>query len=289
MDNAPTWVEILLVELPSFFYLTSFTILFVLWVGLAHSVRSLVILPRKVIFMIFIILNSVMYMALITLIILFQELPPDNSTYCGNRFVTTSTWPPRRVINLIYRTIIAFFSLSLGISFLVNGAIIYRALSRSSSSKTQTHSSHQKHIAQQNKIKFFWMAVFASLGLMLQAVYLVIIIILTSRHNTESIIILIFAEAVPSFFVLLFIHARGPFSVTLHSASTNKTSSSTTSPTSTNATQAEQTWPSVHYCTSPPILLLEVFTSSFSPHSKYSVWNLSRTVVISVYTYVYCQ
>jgi len=227
MEHSPSWVEIILVELPSFLYLTSFTVIIVLWIGIAHSVRSMKAIPQRMAQVLFVVLNILLYAAFITLVILFEELPNDDSTYCGNRFDNSPDWPPKRIVNLIYRSVIAFVSFSLAISFQVNGFIIYRALAKSDSAALDP-SKVDRRIRRNTKLKFFWMALVASVGLLLQSLFLVIIIAIQTTNNTATIIILIFVEAVPCFIILLLLHDYGPLStMTTKGRTTHRTSSLT--------------------------------------------------------------
>jgi len=228
MESAPSWVEILLVELPSFLYLTSFTVIIVLWIGIAHSVRSMKAIPRRIAKILFVLLNILLYAGFIVLVILFEELPNDNSSYCGNRFDNSPSWPPKRIVNLVYRCFIAFVSLSLAISFQVNGFIIYRALAKSDQISLGSKSEHRAH--RNTKLKFFWMALVSSIGLFLQSLFLLIIIIIQSTNNTAFIIILIFVEAVPCFLILLMLHNTGPLAAvsTSHSSLEGTSSSGST-------------------------------------------------------------
>jgi len=222
MEHSPSGVEIILVELPSFLYLTSFTVIIVLWIGIAHSVRSMRAIPVSIAIAAFVVLNILLYAAFITLVILFEELPDDNSTYCGNRFDNSPAWPPKRIVNLIFRSFIAFVSFSLAISFQVNGFIIYRALERSEPVALMNTKSEKK-VVRNTRLKFFWMALVASIGLLLQSLFLVIIIAIQNSDNIATIIILIFVEAVPCFLILLMLHDTGPLSTNLTTMNTSTT------------------------------------------------------------------
>jgi len=237
MLHAPSWVEILLVELPSFLYLSSFTIIIVLWVGIAHSVRSIKAISRKWVKIWFVLLNILLYSAFIVLVVLFEELPNDNKPFCGNRYTASSQFPPKRIVNLILRIFIAFWSIALAVSFQVNGTIIYRALSKVSGSSMLPSN---KSMTKTKKIQFFWIALISSVGLLLQSIFLLIIISIQKSNNVATIIILIFVEAIPCFLILLLLHKNGPLSRQWGSSKAAKTGS-TASTAGTRATSDSST------------------------------------------------
>jgi len=177
--------------------------------GVARSVQKLALVPARTMKIIFIVMNLILYSSFVLLVVLFEELPKDSQLYCGNRFFSTPAWPPRKIVNLVYRALIALVSLALSIGFLISGSLIYHTLRTGGAHMSQNQA---KKSNTTQKIKIFWMTVISSVGLLLQSIFLLIIISIQNNSNTVTIIILLIVEVIPSFCILLFIDPRGPLS-----------------------------------------------------------------------------
>jgi len=219
ITTSQTFVAIFLVELPSLLFLTCFSIHIVLWCVILHSARQFMTVNRNYVKILFLALNLVLYLIFITLVLLFVELPADNKFYCGKRFLTNNQWPPRKIVNVIYRVIISAISLLLAGLFFVTGTKIYKTLTRGGSSLDKNTAGRK--LNDNKRLKFLWLAAFTGTGLLFQSVYLLILIsIQPTQSNTATILILLIVEVIPSFVVLLFVHQLGPFGITAFSTTT---------------------------------------------------------------------
>jgi len=122
LQTAPTFVEILLVEAPAFIYFMTFSFFVLLFMSGANYLK-------KKYFYFTVALNVFFIGLLLALILLFEFLPDDDIEACGGRvYEPLPAWTGRRVVNAVYRVLIAAIALILALFVILYGAKLYITL-----------------------------------------------------------------------------------------------------------------------------------------------------------------
>jgi len=122
LRNAPTFIEILLVEAPAFIYFMTFSFFVLLFMSGVNYLK-------KKYFYFTIFLNVFFVALLLALILLFEFLPENDTSACGGRtYEPLPSWTGRRVVNAVYRVLIATMALILALCVFIYGFKLYITL-----------------------------------------------------------------------------------------------------------------------------------------------------------------
>eukprot|EP01102_Stenamoeba_stenopodia_P013963 TRINITY_DN4592_c0_g5_i1.p1 TRINITY_DN4592_c0_g5~~TRINITY_DN4592_c0_g5_i1.p1 ORF type:complete len:736 (-),score=155.73 TRINITY_DN4592_c0_g5_i1:101-2308(-) len=193
LRNAPTFVEILLVEVPAFLYFMTFSFFVLLFMSGVNYLK-------KKYFYFTIFLNVAFIALLIALILLFEFLPETDTSACGGRiYEPLPAWTGRRIVNAVYRVMIATIALILATFVFVYGIKLYTTLSELRVDRSGTRQQNRKRVV-------FLLTLFCAIGLLVQSIYLIILVGSGDQNNIATIIILIVSEVFLTFALLALLH-----------------------------------------------------------------------------------
>jgi len=115
-------VEILLVEAPAVMYFMTFSFFVLLFISGVNYLK-------KKYFYLTIFMNVSFICLLLALVLLFEFLPDNDTSACGGRvFEPLPTWTARRILNAVYRVLIAFIAIMLASFVCIYGIKLYLTL-----------------------------------------------------------------------------------------------------------------------------------------------------------------
>jgi hypothetical protein len=191
VGNSNSAIDYFLVELPSFLYLTVMTFFIIIWATLIKANRTLSKKQNNANFwIIFAILNGVIYLIFLILIIIYEVVRPRQNFRCGGRLVTLDQKVRQRTA-IAYRAILATFALAISLAFFITGISIYRSL------KSTTN---QRSV---RKRKIFWLTSVCSVGLMALSTLLIVLATTGTKNNFVALGLLVLFEAVPGIVIVV--------------------------------------------------------------------------------------
>ena len=185
IGNNSTAIDYILVELPSFLFLTIMTFFIIIWATLIRVNRKLSRRKNNTHFWgIFFFINGIIYGIFIILIIIYESVKPQSRTSCGGRLVTIDQ-TTRRNTAIAYRAILAGFALIISIAFFVTGSRIYMSLQGAS------------NVRADRKRKIFWLTTVCSIGLLGVSTLLIVLAGSGKQNNYVALSLLVVFEVIP--------------------------------------------------------------------------------------------
>jgi len=193
--DAPSWISVILVELPSFFYFSAFCVIVSLWLIIHRASLKVEKFSRTTFIGLFLIINFILYSLFVILIVVFYSVPSADNSICGGRLYTSQEWPDSRIVAVVYRCFVALVSLLVALSFIVIGLFLYISFLNVPAKQSKNR-----------KIMVTVMGGVSTIGLISLSIFLVILVIINNQNNYASIIVLLCVEAIPSFVLLIMLH-----------------------------------------------------------------------------------
>jgi hypothetical protein len=185
IGNNSTAIDYVLVELPSFLYLTIMTFFIIVWATLIRVNRKLSRRKNNANFWsLFFLINGAIYLIFIILIIIYESVKPKQSILCGGRLALLDQSVRQRTA-VAYRAILAGFALIITVAFFITGVKIYISLKGAS------------NIRAARKRKIFWLTTTCSLGLLALSTMLIVLAATGKQNNYAVLSLLVLFEAVP--------------------------------------------------------------------------------------------
>jgi hypothetical protein len=168
------------------------------------------------IFKVVALINFILFCLLIGLLLLFEFLPDSDSSACGGRtFEPLPDWPTKRILNLVYRILLASIAilLSVFVFYTELQSLVARIASSSSSSSTSATpittsygGKREKHSKSRRLISQLTIA--CSSGILIQSIYLVFLVSSGIQNTIATISILLISEVFPSVLLLQQLYPR---------------------------------------------------------------------------------
>lgn len=195
INDAPDVIDVIMVELPTFFYFASFTLFLAIWLikvtRLGKVGKFFLGSPWRFAATI-IIVNALFFCLFIGLILFFEFLPPENDTKCGGRVQEPiPDWTARRIVNAAYRIAIATVAVLMATLIIAFGGKIFFQLSSKS---------------KRARGLVFFLAFVCAGGLLGQSGYLIYLVVSGVQNNVATIIVLLITEVTPSLVLLFLLH-----------------------------------------------------------------------------------
>lgn len=185
IGNNSTAIDYILVELPSFLFLTIMTFFIIIWATLIRVNRKLSRRKNNTHFWgIFFALNGIIYAIFIILIIIYESVKPHTTSSCGGRLVQLNQ-TTRRNTAIAYRAILAGFALIISIAFFITGSRIYTSLHGAS------------NVRASRKRKIFWLTTVCSIGLLGVSALLITLAASGKQNNYVALALLVVFEVIP--------------------------------------------------------------------------------------------
>ncbi|KAN0025840.1 hypothetical protein ACTFIU_001600 [Dictyostelium citrinum] len=221
--------DYVLVVLPTFIYLSSFSIIIALWYVIVFVVLKFNPSAgnmKKRLYTIVAAVNSIIYLFFIAIVLVFQYTPYEPNTDClGLIFEEMKNSTPQQVVSIVYSVVQALLSLLIGIAFIYLGGSIVKLMKiLISNSKGSTITSHSSN---QSKIKF--LTIILSVAFILHSVFIILISVKAITSIIFTFIGLIITEIFPAISILYAFDKRFA-----SSSSIKKSTSSSTDNTKTN-------------------------------------------------------
>jgi len=162
------------------------------------------------------VINCFFLLLFMGFILLFEYLPSENTQACGGRvYEPLPDWTPRRIVNAVYRVIIAALATLLaGLLLFYTGKVYVAVRGHRRVRRTQVINTYKIVILSTSLNldlspplqKIFILASICSIGLLAQSSYLIFLVTSSDQHNVTTISILIASEIVPSCLILFLLH-----------------------------------------------------------------------------------
>lgn len=190
IGNSSTAIDYILVELPSFLFLTIMTFFIIIWATLIRVNRKLSRRKTNTNFWgVFFFINGVIYSIFIILIIIYESVKPQTTTLCGGRLIELNQ-TTRRNTAIAYRAILAGFALIISIAFFITGSRIYTSLQGASNARAG------------RKRKIFWLTTVCSIGLLGVSTLLIVLAASGRQNNYVALALLVVFEVIPCCVIL---------------------------------------------------------------------------------------
>lgn len=125
-----TYVDVLLVELPTFIWFTATTLLVIFWIAFLLGTTQQGLRWRRIartFWTLFAVFNVLMYAIFITFVVVFSTLDDKIKSQCFGRLPTTRDTSRKHVAFLVYQAFVALVAVAIALAYLVGGLWLMRA------------------------------------------------------------------------------------------------------------------------------------------------------------------
>ncbi|KAN0003481.1 hypothetical protein ACTFIZ_009626 [Dictyostelium cf. discoideum] len=217
--------DYVLVVLPTFIYLSSFSIIIALWYVIVFIVLKFNPSAgnmKKRLYTIVASVNSIIYLFFIAIVLVFQYTPYQPNTDCvGLIFEEMKNSTPQQVVSIVYSVVQALLSLLIGIAFIYLGGSIVKlmkTLISNSKGAAATYSSNQ------SKIKI--LTIILSVAFILHSIFIILISVKAVTSIIFTFIGLIITEIIPAISILYAFDKRFASSSSIKKSTSSSSSSS---------------------------------------------------------------
>ncbi|KAM9965181.1 hypothetical protein ACTFIW_004988 [Dictyostelium discoideum] len=222
--------DYVLVVLPTFIYLSSFSIIIALWYVIVFVVLKFNPSAgnmKKRLYTIVVSVNSTIYLFFIAIVLVFQYTPYQPNTDClGLIFEEMKNSTPQQVVSIVYSVVQALLSLLIGIAFIYLGGSIVK-LMKNLISNSKGSAAATSYSSNQSKIKI--LTIILSVAFILHSIFIILISVKAVTSIIFTFIGLIITEIIPAISILYAFDKRFASSSSIKKSTSSSSSSSTKS------------------------------------------------------------